>query len=1289
MLNTLSRRVFLQLLGSSTFIATLPWALRAAIAQSPHYEVFEAVEKALGHSVFYDEYKGNFVVAKQIADKIVRTARQSGNSTVLADALTALAKVQLLQGDAAAALITLAEAKPLASNDPVRQFRLLTFSHVAKIQQELIFPDGTNPYGSTWMAYIIGDYHEQLKPLKDQVNDPGALLEKTIIFDHYENLPQIKHFLRSAYFISTDQIKEGVQWMINNVLTYRQQISATEGGAHLLAHTDLGLAELYRLNHQMALAHEYLSRAKSGYQQSADWGGLAVCLLTEGDWAAAPFTSPQVLNHYIESSVVAVDSEPAWWVEAKELDITGRDLNRAKELYQKAQLLFEKGKTQRGLAALQLRDSYLAAMTDNYPQAIQKAQGAQSTFTNLGDHLGSFTAMTHHLLARIGDGELLEDREAIAKLGQWGTTTGSHSHALGLGLMIGRAARHWLLRAGDYEKALASYRLAESLFATLGATTFQAKNAADQGRLLLGLGEYTEAISLLDKAIQLYQATRAENHVGIDWNRIKVFHQLSLLNDLFMLHMNRDDPDAMELILKKTQALTDQLPAPDPQHIVPEYALFETLIERYAQGLIQLDYMVPTMRLQKARERGDKAAMKQLLEVALTAVRKAPPGQREFNEAMIYAYAHDYHRAKPAFQRYLDQGGANAGISSDMINLMSLMGGERAVQEIRLQKRRTHEQAFSFFQKIKAYEAAQFHVKALESLAGRDWWQSEAKPWETLNDYAATYEGLGSLAEAINYYDLAISQLEARRQQISRDQFKTALANSLSAQSIYFGAARTTLKLADKAASAGNQTDHHALLAKAYYYAERGKARGLLDLMANRAGTLKLGTQTSPAVRSWHEVNAKLTTWHSLMSTEQSQPSPSAERIAYLQQHIDKDEEHLRQVEQTLAKSAPNFYQAINPQVKVLDFKEIASHLPSGAALIQYYFGSEDLLTWVISHDGQVHAHRGSVDGNRLNRQIEFFHRACEQRTSIDSLGNELSQLLLAPLADFIAAHTRLLIVPFGKMHLLPFQSLPFKGQPLVASHSISYLPSASTLQFMQIDRSLTATNRVLAIGNPANMSYQPRFARQSTPQPALAAAEKEAFYVAQLFPQGRTLIGKQATKDAVRNAVDKYPILHFATHGILSDESPLLSSILLADGEALTVYELMGLHLNADLVVLSACRTAQGEVTRGDDVLGLTRGLLSAGARAAVTTLWPVDDLATSLLMEQFYQHLRDGVPAASALQKAQNKLRNFSEEDIKQRKENVNRSTRGVGLSAAGVTSYEKNYSDPYFWAAFMLVG
>jgi CHAT domain-containing protein len=169
------------------------------------------------------------------------------------------------------------------------------------------------------------------------------------------------------------------------------------------------------------------------------------------------------------------------------------------------------------------------------------------------------------------------------------------------------------------------------------------------------------------------------------------------------------------------------------------------------------------------------------------------------------------------------------------------------------------------------------------------------------------------------------------------------------------------------------------------------------------------------------------------------------------------------------------------------------------------------------------------------------------------------------------------------------------------------------------------------------------------------------------------------------------YPYIHFATHGVLSEEAPLLSSILLADGEALNVYELMGLKLDADLVVLSGCRTALGEITAGDDVIGLTRGLLGAGARAAVVSLWPVEDVSTSLLMGEFYRQLRAEKPKPPrvALQAAQNYLRGLDPDQIEEKVAGLRDLARERDLEAECEAPEAEDYSHPYHWAPFVLVG
>ena len=359
-------------------------------------------------------------------------------------------------------------------------------------------------------------------------------------------------------------------------------------------------------------------------------------------------------------------------------------------------------------------------------------------------------------------------------------------------------------------------------------------------------------------------------------------------------------------------------------------------------------------------------------------------------------------------------------------------------------------------------------------------------------------------------------------------------------------------------------------------------------------------------------------------------------------------------METALAEADPRFFETINPGAPIVTVPDVAAALAPGTALLAYALLGEDLLAWAITPQGLAETHHAALDVPRLEHQIRALHRACERRTDPGTLADDLAQTFLRPLGETIGASTRLLIVPYGAAHRLPFHALTWEGRPLVESHTVSYLPSASALQFRRPapppapGPAPGPVGPVLAVGDPARMAAQPLAGGPPVPQPPLPAAAAEARFVAALVPGSVALTGEDATEGAVRQRLSAFPVLHFATHGALFEEAPFLSSILLAEGEALTVYELMGLRLEADLVVLSACSSGRGATTGGDDVLGLTRGLLGAGARVAVVSLWPVDDLSTCLLMCAFYRRLGAGADPALALQAAQQYLRTLSAAEI-----------------------------------------
>jgi CHAT domain-containing protein len=172
-------------------------------------------------------------------------------------------------------------------------------------------------------------------------------------------------------------------------------------------------------------------------------------------------------------------------------------------------------------------------------------------------------------------------------------------------------------------------------------------------------------------------------------------------------------------------------------------------------------------------------------------------------------------------------------------------------------------------------------------------------------------------------------------------------------------------------------------------------------------------------------------------------------------------------------------------------------------------------------------------------------------------------------------------------------------------------------------------------------------------------------------------LCGPKATREAARAALHTADIVHLATHARFCEEAPLFSAFLLANGEQLIVVDLIGIESRADLIVASACSTGEGGRTSGDDVLGISRGLLACGARAAIVSLWPVDDEHTADLMIAFYRELFNGLDPARALKEAQLTFFNADQKAPTRARE----VPPEEGSTAAAGTER--------FWAPFILVG
>jgi CHAT domain-containing protein len=248
-------------------------------------------------------------------------------------------------------------------------------------------------------------------------------------------------------------------------------------------------------------------------------------------------------------------------------------------------------------------------------------------------------------------------------------------------------------------------------------------------------------------------------------------------------------------------------------------------------------------------------------------------------------------------------------------------------------------------------------------------------------------------------------------------------------------------------------------------------------------------------------------------------------------------------------------------------------------------------------------------------------------------LAEELGAALLAPLGPLGA---KLCIVPTGILHRVPFEALKVRGAYLVESAETRYAPSAALLA----DRAAgapPASGAFLAFADP-NTDYD---GDGRPDRPELRAAREEVASIGARYVDGKIYDGVRATEAEWRARASGTRVMHLACHGTFLGHDPWNSSLFLAMGGGedgtLHAWEVLAVDLRAtELVTLSGCETGVSRIDPGDDIAGLPRAFLLAGARSLVASLWTVEDRATARLMTEFYSGLARKAPLGAALRAA-----------------------------------------------------
>ncbi len=859
-----------------------------------------------------------------------------------------------------------------------------------------------------------------------------------------------------------------------------------------------------------------------------------------------------------------------------------------------------------------------------------------------------------------------------------------------------RLAEVWS-QLGDLQREISCYKKARSNFQQLGRHRSEVVVLNNLGRACRRLGEWQQALDAYRQALQLAQSTGYRRGEARTLNNIAV---------LFSIHGEvRKSLNLYESALAMWRGLEDRFEEANTLHNIGR-----------AYGRLQrtqdaLDHLEEALaRYQTMDAPRDEAA-------TLTAIGQIYLLEKDTEKAVEYNQ-----RAIELRKMANDVRGAattldSLGMTYEKLGMMSeaLAAFERALviyQELGEPLACAHILAnigqlyLDWDQLEKASDSCLMALQSFRRLETPD----RIGEAQALFIYAKTLHALGRPAEALALMEGVLGIVESYR---SRPDSQTLRSSFFAWRREYYEL-YVELRMQLHRREPGRGYDVRALEAT-----ERIRARSLLESLSEHPAQIREGVDPSLLAEE-SAVRARLSA-AGVELERRLRGSDSHEALHSLERTIRKLRVQLQRIDAEIRARSPRF--AALPQPQPLSLAEIQQQvLDPDSLLLVYWLGRDQSYLWLID-EGSLSSYplpgRKEIEP-AAEHLYELYSESYKEnlRGQVEIEAASLSDLLLGPVGGRLGFR-RLVIVAGGKLQYLPFAALPkpphpdFQGgesarnaganRPLIVDHEIVILPSASVLAALRRQRRgcPPGCKKIAILADPVFAAADPRVKRQArgpladsepgsmaglelmTPleksasdlgMPAferLHGSRREARRIAGLLPpdQCHLALDFRASREAVLSGrLRSFEILHFATHGLLHPDYPELSGIVLSlvdeKGSAqdgfLRLHDVYHLDLSAELVVLSACKSALGKGIRGEGLWGLPRGFLYAGAARVLVSLWSVNDQATARLMEELYRGiLEQGLQPAAALRRAQVTMRG------------------------------QQPWSDPYYWAGFIVQG
>ena len=771
---------------------------------------------------------------------------------------------------------------------------------------------------------------------------------------------------------------------------------------------------------------------------------------------------------------------------------------------------------------------------------------------------------------------------------------------------------------GRYEEALEAYRVAEERYRELGETERIGEILDNRGAILLSHGRGNEALAAHEAAARVFaEAGLTLPYATALCNIGEANRQLadyrSSLTAFEEAHRLYDDLD--ELTDKSLLTL-------DTANVYLDLNLYPEALAAYQRS---------SSLLRDAGMAHDRARALWGMGVALTASSKLEEAEQAFaGAAGLFAAAGN---SSLLCGVMLDQslvqekrGEPDASLTHARRALKLVLEKDWSVQRVY-----AHLRLVDLL--LPDVERAEPHLVEARLLSER---LALPQLRQRLNERLGRLKRLqGNEEEALAALEEAIDEIERLRDTVTHESMRASFLLDK------IGAYEELLKVH---LSRSAESDPRAV----FSVAERAKSRGLVDLLTG-VSTGPAQTTDEPLQERIKSLQADLNaTYNQLLGIGEGAP------VAPLPNLHGRTVELEREISALRLRSVP----ATSDPFTTTSPSEVWEDLPSDVTLLAYHIIGDEIIAFVGGRDGiRIVRDCGSVGlVARLLRQLDvqwdrmgagqgFVDQHVEHLTSLvqrvlSSLHDELVTPLRPLPGEPSSGPQKLTIIPHGLLHRVPFHAL-FDGEAyLLDRFEVSYAPSATVFSLCQ-KRDRRSPDRALIM---------------SVADPLIPNVAGEARAVASHLPGAEVLADGRATTGAIREKAPGCGILHLACHGMFRADNPMFSSLRLHDGW-LTASDVLELDLDGTIVTLSACESARNQVLAGDELVGLARGFLGAGASTLVASLWLVQDETTAWMMEDWYARLQGGAGRAAALRDAQLALK--------------------------------ERCQHPYYWAPFVLMG